>query len=138
MFSMTSRFCIKKVCPLMAFLTISFLSITACNKPQAEPKKQLIRIAKIEIDSAQLDDYNALLKEGIETAMRVEPGVLSLQAVADKHHPTHITVFEIYADTNAYKTHIETPHFKKYKTAVKPMVKSLELVDVTAVAIGTK
>lgn len=117
---------------------LAFLSISACDKPKAEPKNQLIRIAKIEIDTSQLEAYNALLKEGIETAMRVEPGVLSLQAVADKRNPTHITVFEVYADTNAYKTHIATPHFLKYKTAVKPMVKSLELIDVIPVAVGAK
>jgi quinol monooxygenase YgiN len=37
-----------------------------------------------------------------------------LYAVADKKKPTHITIFETYADTAAYRSHIETPHFKKY------------------------
>jgi quinol monooxygenase YgiN len=42
-----------------------------------------------------------LLKEGIETAIRVEAGVLTLYAVYEKDHPTQVTVFEIYADTAA-------------------------------------
>ena len=41
---------------------------------------------------------------------------------------THITILEIYADTTAYKAHLQTPHFIKYKTGTKDMVKSLELV----------
>ncbi len=30
---------------------------------------------------------------------------------------------------DAYKAHIETPHFKKYKTGTEAMVKSLKLVE---------
>ena len=99
---------------------------------------RVIRVARIVIDSAQLENYKAALKEGIETAVKVEPGVLMLQAVSDREHPTHVTVFEIYADAAAYKSHIETPHFKKYKNTVKNMVKSLELTDVDPVAFAAK
>lgn len=97
-----------------------------------------MRIARIVVDSAQLESYRAALKEGISTAVKVEPGVLSLSAVCEKDHPTHVTVFEIYADESAYKAHIQTPHFLKYKNAVQGMVTSLELVDVSPIAMGTK
>jgi quinol monooxygenase YgiN len=72
------------------------------------------------------------------TAIRVEPGVLTYYAVSDKSDPSHITILEIYADTAAYKSHIETPHFKKYKETVQHMVKSLELVDVDLIASAKK
>ncbi len=72
------------------------------------------------------------------TAVRVEPGVLTYYAVADLSDPTNITILEIYADTAAYKLHIETPHFKKYQEIVKDMVKSLELVDVTLIISAKK
>ena len=77
-----------------------------------------------------MDKYNTALKEQMTTAVRVEPGVLTYYAVADKNDPSQITILEIYADTVAYQSHITTTHFKKYKEAVKNMVKSLELVDV--------
>ncbi|HCW08078.1 MAG TPA: antibiotic biosynthesis monooxygenase [Cytophagales bacterium] len=98
----------------------------------------MVRLAKIKIDSAQLEKYKAALKEGIETAVRVEPGVITLFAVYDKNDPTNVTVLEVYADVAAYKAHIETPHFKKYKSITKDMVKSLELVDVDPIAFATK
>ncbi len=60
--------------------------------------------------------------------MRVEPGVITLYAVSEKDNPTHITILEIYADTAAYKAHLQTPHFIKYKTGTKDMIKSFELV----------
>ncbi len=56
----------------------------------------------------------------------------------EKDNPTHVTVFEIYADEDAYKSHIQTPHFKKYKSTVGAMVKSLVLVDVVPIALEAK
>jgi quinol monooxygenase YgiN len=95
----------------------------------AQSDQQLVRLAKLVIDSAQLEKYNAFLKEGIEAAVKKEPGVLTLYAVAEKKRPTHITILEIYANEDAYKSHLQTPHFLKYKNGTRDMVKSLELVE---------
>jgi quinol monooxygenase YgiN len=104
----------------------------------AQTREPYVRIAKIVVDSTQLENYKAALKEGIETAVRVEPGVLRMYAVYDKDKPTHITVFETYASKEAYESHIQIPHFKKYKTGTLSMVKSLELVDVIPIAFEAK
>jgi quinol monooxygenase YgiN len=94
-----------------------------------EENKQMVRLAKLVIDSTQLESYNKFLKEEIETSIKVEPGVLTLYAVAEKNRPTHITILEIYANEDAYKKHIQTPHFLTYKNGTKNMVKALELVE---------
>jgi quinol monooxygenase YgiN len=91
--------------------------------------KQLVRLAKLVIDSAQLESYNRFLKEEIETSVKVEPGVLTLYAISEKNRPTRITILEIYANSEAYEKHIRTPHFLKYKNGTQHMVKSLELVE---------
>jgi quinol monooxygenase YgiN len=57
---------------------------------------QYIRLADLEIDFAQLEGFNSAMKEGIETAVRVEPGVLALYAVSEEDNPTHVQVFEMY------------------------------------------
>ena len=104
----------------------------------AQEKKQIVRLAKLVIDSAQLESYKALLKEGIETAVRVEPGVLALYAVSEKNNPTHFTILEIYADADAYQAHLRTSHFIKYKTGTKDMVTSLELLETVPLVPGMK
>jgi 4-carboxymuconolactone decarboxylase len=104
----------------------------------AQEKNRLVRLAKLEIDAAQLDSYKALLKEEIETSVRVEPGVLTLFAVFEKHNATHITILEIYADTTAYLAHLQTPHFTKYKNGTKDMVKSLEVIETVPLVPGMK
>ena len=113
----------------LVVITMGILSFFGTGNAAAQEKKQIVRLAKLVIDSAYLESYKALLKEGIETAVRVEPGVLTLYAVSEKEQPTHFTILEIYADSTAYRSHLQTPHFIKYKTRTKDMIKSLELVE---------
>ena len=71
----------------------------------------LVVIAKLVIDSAQLEQYKEALKIHAKIAVRVEPGVLNLYAVYEKSNPTHVTVFEIYADNEAYKAPFKNTAF---------------------------
>lgn len=109
--------------------------LLSCN---AAAQNHMTRLAKLEIDSAQLDAYKAFLKEEIETSVKVEAGVLTLYAVFEKQRPTKVTILEIYADSAAYKAHIQTPHFLKYKNGTANMVKSLELVEVEPLVADMK
>src|SRR6187431_659160 len=120
---------IRKALLIFSVLLITMMTFVFCGQTSVQNKNQMVRLAKLIIDSAQLENYNALLKEEIEASVRIEPGVLTLYAVAEKNDPTHITILEIYADTIAYKLHLQTPHFIKYKNGTKDMVKSLELVE---------
>ena len=98
----------------------------------------MLRIAKIKVDPAQLSLYKLALNEQMNAAIAVEPGVLSYYAVSDKKDPCSITIFETYADSKAYLSHIQTNHFKEYKETVKNMVLSLELEDVELVCEAKK
>lgn len=133
----------------LAFIVSGLIPATAQNAPSLKTEKDmeasivnpadnLVRLSKITVDPAQLDAYNAYLKEEIEASMRLEPGVLTLYAMAEKKHPNRITILEIYADREAYKKHIQTPHFQKYKQGTLSMVKDLELVDTTPLIPGLK
>lgn len=92
-------------------------------------ENQMVRLAKLTIDTSQLEKYKAELKEEIQKSVELEPGVLSLYAVSQKDDPTKFTILEIYADKNAYEAHIKSPHFLKYKETTKNMVLKLELIE---------
>ena len=124
--------------PAMAQQSTMFPMAAGRSNALAQKNGQLVRLARLVIDPAQLEPYKALLKEGMETAVRVEPGVLTLYAVSEKKQPTHFTILEIYADSAAYQAHLQTPHFINYKTGTKDMVKSLELVETVPVVPGMK
>ena len=124
----------------LVILTIitCMLMLISNKEASAQQKSQMVRLAKLIIDSTQLENYKALLKEEIEASVRLEPGVITLYAVSEKEKPTHITILEIYATTDAYKSHVQTPHFIKYKNGTKEMVKSLELVETVPLVPGMK
>jgi len=123
----------KILVTIMTCIAFSFY-----NSVSSQTNAHYIRIAKLTIDSSKLEEYKQALKENAETAVRVEPGVLMLYAVYEKEHPTNVTVFEIYADEAAYRIHIQAAHFLKYKATVQDMVKSLELIDVSPIALEAK
>ena len=129
---------IKKIFFSHLLILIAIMTMAFSNNAAAQNESHYLRIARLVIDSAQLDSYKIALKEHAETAVKTEPGVLMLYAVYEKEHPTHVNVFEIYADRDAYKYHIKTPHFLKYKATVQNMVKSLELIDVAPIALEAK
>src|SRR3954454_13273388 len=112
----------------LQILGVSVLMLSMFATAFAQESQQIVQLAKLEIDPAQLDAYKAALKQGVETALRVEPGVLRLDAVAEKENRARITLVEVYADEAAYQAHLQPPHFLKYKAVTKEMVRSLELI----------
>lgn len=95
--------------------------------------KMMIRISEIEIEPEYLNEYLEILKEEAKASVELEPGVISIYPMSQKENPTEIRILEIYADKKAYEAHLETPHFKHYKTTTLKMVKSLKLIDMNAI-----
>ena len=108
---------------LLAFIIVSF------NNVSAQTKDMMIRISEIEIDSNYLKEYNAILQEESRASVQLEAGVIAIYPLYQKENPTQIRILEIYANREAYETHLKTPHFLKYKTSTLAMVKSLKLID---------
>jgi quinol monooxygenase YgiN len=124
---------------LFLSLCASVLALSLCEPAIAQERQGMnVRIAELDIDPAQLEAYKAALREEIETSIRVEAGVLALYAVSEKDNPARIRIFEVYASEEAYRAHLETPHFLKYKAGTQHMVRSLKLVETDPVMLGAK
>lgn len=91
----------------------------------------IVRLSKIEVYPEHLEEYMKFATEVGEISLRTEPGVLTMYAVAEKEDPCRITILETYASQAAYKSHIASKHFQKYKQGTLHMVKSLVLSDQT-------
>ena len=111
---------------------------TSVDKLAQQMQIPIVRLAELHIDPSQLEEYKAALRDEIETSIRLEPGVLTLYAVSVKGDPGQIRIFEMYADAAAYEAHLQTPHFKKYKTGTEGMVKSLVLVETDPILLRAK
>jgi quinol monooxygenase YgiN len=112
-------------------------ALWGCAERQ-RPQEPLVRIAELEIDAAHLASYKAAVTEEIETSIRVEPGVLAIYSVTLKDNPTHVRFLEIYADDSAYRSHLESAHFKKYVEVTKSMIVARSLLETIPVVRGSK
>ena len=77
----------KQFLILGAAVLMSFLGGRALT---GETQGPVVRIAELEIDPTQLESYQAVVKEEMETSVRVEPGVLAIYCVAEKDNPNRL------------------------------------------------
>jgi quinol monooxygenase YgiN len=128
----------KTVAIIGTALFVGTLLLKGQLLPAETAQDRVVRLAELEIDPAHLEPYKAALQEEISTSIRVEPGVLTLYAVSVKDHPTQIRLFEMYANEAAYEMHLQSSHFKKYKSGTAGMVKSLKLFETEPILLGAK
>lgn len=125
---------------LCAAATVNNLNAQDMDSSNKEKKaaqaKPVVQLAKIEIDPSRTAEYRDALTTEITTSVRVEPGVVGLYAVADRDNPASVNILEVYADEDAYNSHIVSPHFLKYKSETADIVSELELVPAVPIVFG--
>lgn len=89
----------------------------------------IIRISEIEVYPEYLDEYLIFAKEVAKVSIEKEDGVISIYPMMVIKNSNQIRILEIYKNEEAYKNHIASAHFQKYKQGTISMVKSLDLVD---------
>lgn len=124
---------LRVLVPLLAMAKLLF-DPTVASGQQAGI---MVRLSEIEIVSSHLDEYKAILKEEAAASVRLEPGVIAIFPMYQKEHPTQVRILELYASREAYESHLQTPHFQRYKTTTLKMVESLKLVDMGVIDPAT-
>jgi quinol monooxygenase YgiN len=125
----------------ISIVLILTLLLSMCSRPRTTVSvntNDLVRLAVINVDSSHIKAYNEFLSEEIEASIRLEPGVITLYGVAEKANPTNVTLFETYADSSQYRSHLVTAHFQKYKQGTLQMVKHLDLVQMQPILYHRK
>ena len=97
-----------------------------------------VRLAELEIEPAQMDAFVAATREVGQASVRSEDGCIALYAVVEKDNPARVRVFEIYRDATAYDAHVQTAHFRKFRTTTDSMVRTRKLIDANPVSLATK
>ena len=75
----------------------------------------IVRISEIEVYREYLDEYLDYAKEVAKISVEQEKDVISIYPMSVIKDNTQIRILEIYRNQEAYKNHINSPHFKKYK-----------------------
>lgn len=124
-------------------LTAILMTVTGmahCNDNPASQVAKLpmaadgiVRLSRVEVYPEYLEEYITMAVEVGQTSLLTEPGVLTMYALSEKENPNIITILETYANQEAYKSHIASLHFQKYKQGTLHMVKDLKLLDQTEI-----
>lgn len=115
---------------LILVISTAINAIASAKEPMQDPNGgMIVRISEIEVYPEYLAEYLAFAKEVAEESVKNEKDVVSIYPMSVIKNNAKIKILEIYRTREAYKKHIESPHFKKYKESTLHMVKSLELVD---------
>ena len=113
---------------LLRFVFVLFTILAgsaAIAKDLPKEEQMIVRIAEIQVDRSQLEEYLKQARTVGAESVSKEPGVIAIFPMVEKR------IVEIYKNEEAYKAHLQTPHFLKYKTSTLSMVKKLDLVDMT-------
>lgn len=135
---MNQEFELNMALQKLFWIFILIVVLISCDQLEKSNKtinsdEMMTRISEIEIEPEYLEEYLSILKEESKASLELESGVISIYPMYQKENPNEIRILEIYADNKAYQAHLETPHFKHYKTTTLKMVKSLKLVDMKAI-----
>lgn len=113
---------------LIALLILLGVTTTA-HTSENQNNDMIIRISEIEVYPEYLDEYLVFAQEVAKASIDKEEGVISIYPMQVIKNNNQIRILEIYKNEEAYKKHIASAHFQKYKQGTLSMVKSLELVD---------
>ena len=121
---------LRRIASVMIFPGLTLLAPTAPVPQPSTPT--MVRIAEIDVEPRYLNEYLDILKKEAAASVRLEPGVICIFPMAEQAEPTRIRLLEIYASREAYEAHLRSPHFLEYKSSTAPMIRSLRLVDMSA------
>ncbi|WGE32208.1 antibiotic biosynthesis monooxygenase [Actinobacillus genomosp. 2] len=82
----------------------------------------LINLAEVSVNSAQNEDFKAIVLDEMKQSMAKENGVILMYAATLKDQPNEWRFFEIYANETAYQQHRNTPHFQAYLNRTQLML----------------
>ena len=76
-------------------------------------------ISSSELNPEHKDRFIKELVEVARISVEEEPGCLRLDVVQDGNDPNRIWVYEVFKDQATLDTHMQSPHYLKYREAIK-------------------
>ncbi|HEX9872154.1 MAG TPA: putative quinol monooxygenase [Candidatus Tectomicrobia bacterium] len=79
----------------------------------------LALLVTIKIKPGYRDAFVESLLDDARGSVNNEPGCLRFDVLQDNADPNRIFLYEVYKDEQALEAHRQTPHFQKWREAVK-------------------
>ena len=104
----------------------------------AGPNDVLPRLARITVPPEHDIAFRAAVYANMRQSVQLEDGVLVMYAATLADEPTRWVFWEVYANEEAYESHRETAHFKRYIAETTDLVSEKELLALAADTLASK
>jgi quinol monooxygenase YgiN len=81
-------------------------------------------IVDFRIKPERLAEFMPLMLENARASLETEPGCRVFDVCVDPKDKTSVFLYEVYDDRAAFDAHLAAAHFKRFDSAVAPMVAS--------------
>lgn len=98
----------------LAKITMIALSFATALNVNATP---IVNLFELGIQQGQTAQYDKVGTHNITTSINTETGTLAMYSMKQKNDLNMAYMFEIYADEQAYQTHIQSPQYKAFLQA---------------------
>lgn len=75
-----------------------------------------------------------LMHDNAQTSLTQEQRCHRFDVLTDPARPDEVFLYELYADSDAFQTHLASAHFKAFDAAVAPMIAAKDVRTFTEVA----
>jgi quinol monooxygenase YgiN len=79
-------------------------------------------IVHLQIKPDQVDRFMEMALENAAASRSSESGCQQFDVLVDPEDPTKIAFYEVYDNKQAFESHLETAHFKKYFEHAVPLL----------------
>lgn len=81
-----------------------------------------VLIVDFQVKPEHLDRFMKMIDENACASVKNEPGCSQFDVTRANNDPCHIMLYEVYANEDAFKSHMTYAHTKKFLDAAKEMV----------------
>lgn len=79
-------------------------------------------IVNLQAKPDQVERFMEMALENAAASRNTEPGCRQFDVLVDPEDPTRIAFYEVYDNKQAFESHLETAHFKKYFEHAVPLL----------------
>ena len=102
---------------MKAGVSLSLLLALSCSAVAQERKafvSPVFNIFEVDIKQHKENAFDSLAEKNITASVTGESGTLAMYSARKKTNPSVIYLFEIYADSDAYKRHLNSTSYKEF------------------------
>ncbi len=78
---------------------------------------------KFEIDPTQMDAFMVRVRQQAEDSLRKEEACSRFDVWTDPGREGQVFLYEIYADADAFRQHLDSDHFKSFDLETRNMIR---------------